>query len=585
MAPSTIRMVLMEGQNADGVTVDQDGFDVDGYGGAVSDRVVSAILGTRESAQEGGYQLTSTGVMVGDQAQAGLLRDALADRKVRNVTLVSAFLAAAALAQATGGAIGYARTALLFVQPDSATLAVVDSADGAITEVHRVVLPTDDARAMAELIGLTTGAAGLMPRPDGILVVGSGVNVGIIKPKLEAASRLPVNAPEEPELALARGAALASAHTPLLESSTSAVAWARDPGTGVIDPELAALGYAYVSNTLADYDATAAEAALAYSAVGGDDPGSGYLPIPDGGGEQPGAVEPPGAGAAETNRRHRPLLLAGSALAALIVAGVATLVIAIAVGIRPLAAYRPVPVPHTVPAQQAPAPAPNMEQPAAPAPPPAALPAPPPAAQPAPPVAAPAPKPSAQPAPPPSAPVQPQLPAARQVPAPAPAAPPAVPAPEQAAPPVAPVPIAPPPAPAPEAPAPVPAAPIPIPIPIPILLPAPIPAPAAPAPRPAAPPVAPKPSAPALPPIFNPPTQTPPKTGGGWPGTGDGQRGGGLFPGWPGSGGAAGGGQHGGGLFPGWPGSGGGAGGGHGGGFPGLGGGGGARGGHGGFRF
>ncbi|MGH3562986.1 MAG: DUF7159 family protein, partial [Mycobacterium sp.] len=115
MAPSTVRMVLVEGENADGVTVEHDGFDVAGGRNSASDRVVAAILGTRESAREGGYQLTSTGVTWSDQAEASVLRDALIDHKVENVMLVSAFLAAAALAQAVGNATSYARTGLLFV--------------------------------------------------------------------------------------------------------------------------------------------------------------------------------------------------------------------------------------------------------------------------------------------------------------------------------------------------------------------------------------------------------------------------------------------------------------------------------------
>ena len=45
-----------------------------------------------------------------------------------------------------------------------------------------------------------------------------------------------VSAPEEPETALARGAALASANAPLFASSTAALAYAQDPGTGAVDP-------------------------------------------------------------------------------------------------------------------------------------------------------------------------------------------------------------------------------------------------------------------------------------------------------------------------------------------------------------
>ncbi|MEO6793694.1 MAG: hypothetical protein ABI253_14935, partial [Mycobacterium sp.] len=214
MAPPSVRMVLVEGENAGGVTVDEDGFEIADGIVAFPDQVVSAILGTQESAKEGGYRLASTGVTVANQLQAGQLRDALAERRVDNVMLVSAFLAAAALAQTVGGSIGYERIALMFIEPDSATLAVVDSSDGSITEVHRVALPSDDIAAVGELTTLATQAGGLTSRPGGLFVVGSGVNIGVVKADIDAASPIPVSVPEEPDTALARGAALVSAHAP-----------------------------------------------------------------------------------------------------------------------------------------------------------------------------------------------------------------------------------------------------------------------------------------------------------------------------------------------------------------------------------
>ena len=78
MAPSAVRMVLVEGENGDGATVDEDKFEVEADQGApptsAADRVVSAILGTREGAAEGGYQLTSTGVTWTDPIEAAALR-------------------------------------------------------------------------------------------------------------------------------------------------------------------------------------------------------------------------------------------------------------------------------------------------------------------------------------------------------------------------------------------------------------------------------------------------------------------------------------------------------------------------------
>ena len=111
-----------------------------------------------------------------DPIEAAALRDALAARKVENVMLVSAFLSAAALAQVVGNSVGYAQTGLLFVEPDSATLAVVNSADGSITDVHRQPLSARH-RSIDELSAMASGAEALETRPDGLFVVGSGVDI------------------------------------------------------------------------------------------------------------------------------------------------------------------------------------------------------------------------------------------------------------------------------------------------------------------------------------------------------------------------------------------------------------------------
>jgi putative ABC transport system ATP-binding protein len=230
MAPTTVRMVLVEGENADGVTVNQDNFDLTTNGDAPTitapDQVISAILGTRENAADGGYQLKSTGVTWADPAEAAALRKGLAARKIENVVLVSAFLAAAALAQAVGNATNYARTALLFVESDSATLAVVNTADGSVADVRRRFLPEDDDEAVAELVEMVTGVAEMEAHPEGVFVVGSGLDIAPIKPALEAGTSLPVSVPDEPEMALARGAALASANAPIFASSIAALAQA-----------------------------------------------------------------------------------------------------------------------------------------------------------------------------------------------------------------------------------------------------------------------------------------------------------------------------------------------------------------------
>ncbi|WP_180275991.1 DUF7159 family protein [Mycobacterium celatum] len=413
MAPTTVRMVLVEGQNADGVTVDEDGFEVpadaDLANTGVADQVIAAILGTRESAAEGDYHLASTGVTWTDPAEAAALRDALAAHKVENVMLVSAFLAAAALAQAVGSAVGYAHTGLLFLEPETATLAIVDSADGSIADVRRRPLSGSDAAT--ELADMMAGLEALESRPDGVFVVGCGVDVTAIKPRLETATALPVNAPEEPETALARGAALAAANAPLFASSTAAVAYAQVPDwttAEVVEPGAAA--------DLSGFD-------------------------------DPYAVDDADFG--ETEHGRKPFLVALSVMMVFFV-GVLALVISLAVAVRPAVSQRPSSGGNlVVPAERMPAPAPKAEVPAPPAAPPNKVEQPAPEVQqvpreaPAPEAPAPAPAPAA-PAPAPVAPAPVQVPAA------------AAPAPEA-------------PAPAPQAPpAPPPAAPAPVPVPVPV---------------------------------------------------------------------------------------------------------------------
>jgi hypothetical protein len=417
MAPTAVRMVLVEGEDGDGAIVDQDTFDVPGDDDAATvsaaDQVVSAILGTRQGAAQGGYQLASTGVTFTDPVDAAALRDALAAHKVENVMLVSAFLAAAALAQTVGNQTNYAHTALLYVEPDTATLAVVDSADGSIVDVHRQPLPDDHEAAMNQLAALVSGAEALATRPDAVFVVGSGVDIPAIKSALETATTLPLTVPEEPETALARGAALAAANAPLFASSTAALAYAQDPGTGFIDPLAVAPGYFEASTD-------AGSSSLAYSAVT-DDFGE-YAAYT---GEYTAATQIVDAG----HREHRSFWFIGGGVAAVFVVGVAALVISMAIAIRPTSGVRPAPEPPVVaPTQAAPPPAAPAPTPAAPAPEPQVAQVPVPESAPAPAQDAPSALPEAPPPPPeapaPAPPPVVRAPAPVYIPPPPPPAPP-----------------------------------------------------------------------------------------------------------------------------------------------------------------
>ncbi|BBX97297.1 DUF7159 family protein [Mycobacterium lacus] len=334
MGSTAIGMVLIEGEDADGATVDEDSFHTTAIPGPPG-QVLAAILGTREGAAEGGYHLRSTGVAWTDPAEAVALSDALAAHKIENVMLVSAFLAAAALAQAVGQAIGYHHTAMLLVEPDSATLGIVDSDDGSITAVRREPLQSSghSGHTAAQLAAMVNACDGQQARPEGVFIVGQGVDIRPLKPALEAVAPLRVSAPEEPALALARGAALASANAPLFVSSTAALAYAQDPGTDDVD---------------------------AYAEVGSRPVADSHAPDPDADADMLRTLVDPSPD--ETPTRRRPVLLVISAVAVIFIAAVVALEVALAINIRTTVALRPSPQQSLIaPTQQPPPPAPTLQ--------------------------------------------------------------------------------------------------------------------------------------------------------------------------------------------------------------------------------
>ena len=299
MTPTTIRLALVEGEKADGVIVDHDVFDIGSVDGSAtssaSDEVIAAVLGTQEGAIAAGHHLVSTGVTWTDHAEAAVLREALVARGIEDVLLVSELHAAAALAQAVGRAVGYDKTALMFIERDAATLAVVDTADGSVVKVVSQNLHDADAiTVVAEMVtALDVGDS----VAQGLFVVGSGVDVTAVKAHLTDLVAVPVIAPEEPQLALARGAALASASAPRYDASTVGLAYSQDADGTTAQTMLALLGHADAYPDVAD-----------------------IAPEPD-----------------DLPDRSKPFLLVGSSLTAIFVAGIMALVIAMAINVQPTA--------------------------------------------------------------------------------------------------------------------------------------------------------------------------------------------------------------------------------------------------------
>jgi hypothetical protein len=303
MTPTTVCIALVEGERADGVIVERDVFDITAIDGSAtssaSDHVIAAVLGTQEGAIAAGHHLVSTGVTWTDHAQAAVLREGVVDRGIEDVLLVSELHAAAALAQAVGRAVGYDKTALMLVERDTATLAVVETADGSVVKVLSKHLHDEDAIAVvAEMV---TSLEDLESVAQGLFVVGSGVDVTAVKAHLTDLVSVPVIAPEEPQLALARGAALASANAPRYDASTVGLAYSQIPDETTVYP----LALADDATTFLGH----ADSSLDTADIASD---------PD-----------------DVSERSKPFLLVGSSLTAIFVAGMMALAITMAINVQP----------------------------------------------------------------------------------------------------------------------------------------------------------------------------------------------------------------------------------------------------------
>jgi hypothetical protein len=304
MTPTTVRMALVEGEKADGVILEHDAFDVTAIDGSATssaaDDVIAAILGTQEGAILNGHRLLSTGVAWSDHAQAAALREALEARGIDDVLLVSELHAAAALAQAVGRAVGYDTTALTFVNRDAATLALVETAEGSVMRVLSQKQSLDGADAIAVLAEMVASLEAEDSAPQGMFVVGSNVDVTPVKTALQDLVSVPVIAPMEPQLALPRGAALASASAPRFDTSTIGLAYSQELGATMVHP----MALANDATEFRGRDDASTDAETAFDL-------------------------------ADLQAGRKPFALVGSALAAVFAVGVTLLAITMAVNLQP----------------------------------------------------------------------------------------------------------------------------------------------------------------------------------------------------------------------------------------------------------
>jgi hypothetical protein len=211
MTPTSVGLVLVEGHDADGATMDHDAFDVHEGALPTSEQATAAVLRTEALAATRGRRLHSIGVTWSEDAdaEASALMKSLFESGFDNVVPIRLPEATEALARGMAAVIGYETTAVCVIEPDSVITLVVNTSDGAVQTAFNHAIDSDESL----ISWLSTVFTKADWQPEALVVVGSAGGFESILPQLEDALSVPVFAPAEAELALARGAALASAQT------------------------------------------------------------------------------------------------------------------------------------------------------------------------------------------------------------------------------------------------------------------------------------------------------------------------------------------------------------------------------------
>lgn len=211
VTPTTVGLVLVEGHDADGATVDHQAFEIRQGAIPTSEQATAAVLRTEAMAANRGIRLHSIGVTWSEDAddQASLLMRSLSASGFDNVVPIRLPEATEALARGMADVIGYQTTAVCVIEPETVITLIVHaggSANGSVQTAFNHAIDTEQS-LIRWLSSVFTKADW---QPEALVVVGSAGGFEEILPQLEDALSVPVFSPAEAELALARGAALAS---------------------------------------------------------------------------------------------------------------------------------------------------------------------------------------------------------------------------------------------------------------------------------------------------------------------------------------------------------------------------------------
>ena len=201
---TAVRWVLVEGVTGDGDAVDRGVLDVGDSADFDAEALLTVLLDANEAVVESGLHAAGVTWTPAGEAIAGAILEAFQARGLQNAIAVSEPEAAEALASGISAISGYEDVAVCVFEPDATLIALVN-ADGVIVESHDIV-EDRDVELSASVMALELNDR----RLDAIFVVGSA-DLDPVVSSMDSVAAAPVISSAEGDMAMARGAAVASA--------------------------------------------------------------------------------------------------------------------------------------------------------------------------------------------------------------------------------------------------------------------------------------------------------------------------------------------------------------------------------------
>jgi hypothetical protein len=196
--------VLVEGVTGDGDAVDRGALDVGDSADFDAEALLTVLLDANEAVMESGLHAAGVTWTPAGEAVAGAILEALQARGVQNAIAVSESEAAEALAGGISAISGYEDVAVCVFEPDATLVALVNAGGVAVDQQDTV--PDRDVELSASVMALELNDRQL----DAIFVVGSA-DLDPVVSSMGAVAAAPVISSAEADMAMARGAAVASA--------------------------------------------------------------------------------------------------------------------------------------------------------------------------------------------------------------------------------------------------------------------------------------------------------------------------------------------------------------------------------------